>query len=476
MHGLRLTHALAAWPLVAAGCVLTSSLDELEGEPALECEGSHVDCDGIAANGCETQVDSSALHCGACGLTCPSAPSAAPACVNGSCTIACDIIAGNCDGDDANGCETPIEKDPLNCGGCGHVCGSANATSNSCEKGACVIECEPGFTSCDGLDATGCEAELTTAEQCGICSRSCLGADCTNGNCSGSVQLDHATAVAVANGVVYVATSQANCDANNNCTYLRFLRGVSSDGAITDLFEPSAAIVDIAVDASGALYLASNVLHKYDPGASDPGPTQLSPGIGLGANVREVEVDAAHAYYWADGLGSNAGLLRVPLAGGSAEQLVPITGFGWNQDSALALAGGHAYYYVSEPSQGLYSLAIPDGPPALVQAGKLRALAAHGDAVYFSLEADPSTIYRALDGEVSKLVSAQAGAEQIVADGTELWWWNRDAGSLQRAGIDGTQVTAAFTQPAAGPALLALDAKSVYWLVPSSGQLNRLAR
>lgn len=61
------------------------------------------------------------------------------------------------------------------CGGCDVQCelGPA-ALSLACVSGSCVVtECQPGRASCDGSSATGCEADLSSAEHCGRCGRSC---------------------------------------------------------------------------------------------------------------------------------------------------------------------------------------------------------------------------------------------------------------------------------------------------------------
>lgn len=70
------------------------------------CIGSLADCDGNPSNGCETNLDTDVLHCGACGIAC-TAPQANMACVDGVCVItSCQAGYYDCDGNAANGCET----------------------------------------------------------------------------------------------------------------------------------------------------------------------------------------------------------------------------------------------------------------------------------------------------------------------------------------------------------------------------------
>ncbi|HKY35834.1 MAG TPA: MopE-related protein [Polyangiaceae bacterium] len=129
-------------------------------------------------------------NCGTCGTPCVFSGGDA-SCVNGECVLGeCSEFRYDLDGDDSNGCEytCPVEEsaevcdnldndcdgvkdngfdlttDDENCGVCGNVCKLLHATSSGCEPGsgmpACVVlECEPGWSNTDGVDANGCEYE-----------------------------------------------------------------------------------------------------------------------------------------------------------------------------------------------------------------------------------------------------------------------------------------------------------------------------
>jgi hypothetical protein len=69
---------------------------------------------------------------------------------------------------------------------CGQTCGPYNGscdldhTINSvCSFNTCVIggECEEGYGDCDGLDANGCETVLGTDTDCAACNDTCIGGD-----------------------------------------------------------------------------------------------------------------------------------------------------------------------------------------------------------------------------------------------------------------------------------------------------------
>jgi hypothetical protein len=150
------------------------------------CDPGFANCDGNAANGCETNVTNDPNNCGACADACVTT-NGTPACVGSACTIAsCNQGFGNCDGNAADGCEANLSNDPNNCGVCGKVCTGPNGTE-TCASGACkVAVCNAGFGDCDGNPANGCEVNLTNnpnnCGQCGnVCSGGCISSSCCGG-------------------------------------------------------------------------------------------------------------------------------------------------------------------------------------------------------------------------------------------------------------------------------------------------------
>ena len=149
------------------------------------CNPGFANCDGNPANGCETNTNTSVTNCGNCGLVC-NLPNAVEACVNGVCVIAgCNGSFGNCDGITANGCETNLATSVSNCGGCGIVCPNRPNSTPTCVAGACSINCNTGFRNCDGILTNGCEINiLTDSNNCGNCGVVCpTGQTCINGVC-----------------------------------------------------------------------------------------------------------------------------------------------------------------------------------------------------------------------------------------------------------------------------------------------------
>ena len=149
------------------------------------CNAGRGDCDGKAANGCETDLGTTS-NCGACGTACAGGANAIALCQSGSCALGCNAGYGNCDGLAGNGCELPLTSDAANCGTCGLSCDE----HEGCVSGACTAAvCQGGFADCDGAAGNGCEATLATdLANCGGCGSACSPANatgaCVAGGCS----------------------------------------------------------------------------------------------------------------------------------------------------------------------------------------------------------------------------------------------------------------------------------------------------
>lgn len=132
----------------------------LNGQCTNLCNGGWGNCDGISANGCEVNLLSDPLHCGACHFPCAILPNTIRTCSSGQCQYQCSPGYANCDGNFANGCEINTFVDRFNCGSCGFVClPGPNVASVACANAECVIVgCLPGFYNVNGIYADGCEA------------------------------------------------------------------------------------------------------------------------------------------------------------------------------------------------------------------------------------------------------------------------------------------------------------------------------
>lgn len=207
--------------------------DECDSSGSAGCAAGFGDCDGDAADGCETNLKRLS-SCGACGVSCVQAH-ALTACEDGRCVRkACDpgygackdtgdctsllddaancgscgnVCSGNtsqcaggkctgqvcqagradCDGNAMNGCEVDLNSD-ASCGGCDQRCEDAPHATMACKAGGCAIErCDNGFADCDKDPRNGCEVDLNGMDDCGACGNVCSfphsGARCNAGKC-----------------------------------------------------------------------------------------------------------------------------------------------------------------------------------------------------------------------------------------------------------------------------------------------------
>ncbi|MBQ9394928.1 MAG: hypothetical protein IJU23_05365 [Proteobacteria bacterium] len=118
-------------------CLILSEKHMTKCEGQDKCEAGWGDCDDNIANGCETRLDNSADHCGACGNSCSKIATNAFAvtCENSKCKInSCISLYGNCDNNVDNGCETTLIS--INhCGVCNNQCNE----KYSCDSGECCM-------------------------------------------------------------------------------------------------------------------------------------------------------------------------------------------------------------------------------------------------------------------------------------------------------------------------------------------------
>ena len=136
-------------------------------------------------DGC-VDTETSASHCGRCGNRCAFA-NAAASCAAGTCLLgACMRGFDNCDGNAANGCETNLLTDINNCGACDTLCRNyVNGGTSECAASVCVPTCNAGYDNCDGNAANGCEVSLNSNLNCGRCGRPCTTNCGTGGTCTG---------------------------------------------------------------------------------------------------------------------------------------------------------------------------------------------------------------------------------------------------------------------------------------------------
>ena len=165
------------------------------------CNAGFSDCNELPSDGCEYanpgfQTDPN--HCGSCTNKC--APGFT--CKTGTCSLStCPSGFSDCNGASGDGCEyanSGFQTDLNNCGGCGLACQPAHATG-ACSAGSCRVgSCNSGFTDCNGLSGDGCEYATsgfqTDLANCGGCGKSCAPAHATGQCAAGTCSIKTCTA------------------------------------------------------------------------------------------------------------------------------------------------------------------------------------------------------------------------------------------------------------------------------------------
>lgn len=150
------------------------------------CRAGYADCNGVASDGCEVDTRFNLENCGGCGIVCEASNGTA-ACIDGACTtVGCDADFLDCNSNPDDGCETRVVNNDENCGACGVDCRTIGGATGACSGRACIIVgCPTGTGNCDNLAANGCETPLNTTNNCGGCGVRCpTGGLCVDGECT----------------------------------------------------------------------------------------------------------------------------------------------------------------------------------------------------------------------------------------------------------------------------------------------------
>jgi len=158
--------------MLGKDCLSSECNDEICGS---ECADGFANCDKQNDNACEINTKTDLENCGFCGNVC-DLPHATAECSSGQCRIktdGCAVGFQDCNGNPEDGCEVDLKTNKLNCGACNKVCPDLNGEP-SCDAGSCKITCSAGFEDCDENTDNGCEINTkTNSKNCGVCEKVC---------------------------------------------------------------------------------------------------------------------------------------------------------------------------------------------------------------------------------------------------------------------------------------------------------------
>ena len=145
------------------------------------CSAGYADCDmNKQSNGCETYINGDRFNCGGCGTQC----TAMQVCSGGKCGLNCDPGYTNCGGAGV------VASDPKNCGACNFMCPAVANATPTCSTGKCGFACTADYADCTA--AAGCETNIASDwANCNGCGAACTNEhidtlSCSNKVCNGA--------------------------------------------------------------------------------------------------------------------------------------------------------------------------------------------------------------------------------------------------------------------------------------------------
>jgi hypothetical protein len=334
--------------------------------------------------------------------------------------------------------------------------------------------CSTTKVDCDGDDANGCETDLTTDPgQCGACGHNCLSGDCIDGQCQPFVLAD---GQAKPKNVTFDSTHVYWTNQGGLGAVMRVPKGGGDveEVAVTNFLPGGLAVDGEAVFWSDFGSMGKiRRLNKTDVG--DVGAMKLL------AHQQGVSCCLAlHAdnVYWV----TPSVVRMVPKKGGNVITYVKNQG----APQGLAAEFGNLYYTTSTTGNVVnYRLLGANAGPHNLANGQDTPLGIAIDLgnVYWANnqgDADGGTpkimmIAKENMTEPVVLADSQLGPAGVAVSGNDLFWTNNLGGTVMRMPkLGGTPVPIASNQ--GSPDGIAVDMETVYWVNRDGGEVMAVAR
>ncbi|MAQ13935.1 MAG: hypothetical protein CMN30_03965 [Sandaracinus sp.] len=152
--------------------VAENTLDCDDGDPAIN-PTSLEQCNGVDDN-CNGVTDDEAATAAACTASYGTPSNTFFACADSACSVAsCAAGYADCNGEPSDGCETGVQSDPRNCGGCAVDCGVGGiCTAGTCDgvvdvsagnRYTCAVR-SSGLVACWGANQRGQLGDLSVSD------------------------------------------------------------------------------------------------------------------------------------------------------------------------------------------------------------------------------------------------------------------------------------------------------------------------
>jgi hypothetical protein len=442
-----------------------------------DCPSSAPKC-CVAANGgvsCASDTSPSSGCGGPSCDPCPTAPNANAACVTDACGFSCKSGYGDCDGNAANGCETDTSSNMTHCGACDQACTAPSGTA-TCTSGKCSItSCPSGSADCNKQAADGCEVDTdTSTTDCGSCGSTCDGV-CVAGDCLPAKQ---PTLTDLATGLGYASSDQGEpCRLAVDGTNAYWvapagLMSVPKGGGSVSTLVSASSPTSLAFDGTDIYFSTSAGIQRVPKGGGTPISIATSPATCLA-------LDSTYIYFTGSG-----GVYKVQKSATPSTE-TPVQIAAATGPTSINVDATDIFWVTTfsvTTSDILSKIGITGGSKTdLYSTSHMWGTTADDTAVYvaetFALRRVPKDGSATASLTSLKVASGTIYPKGVTTDGATVYVPTYDASPWALIGVPVSGGTATKLVNAQGRVgSLALDSTHLYWIDIANGALRRCER